>query len=169
MILGKVRMRLSSAAVTRTISIVLAVAAVGVLAVTALADRQSGRRPAVQPSRPASPIAESTMPGSIDLPPTSAPPKPRVRPADAKTWLRALAGKWTQDARKNYFQFQPDGTGTWVAFGQKLWSGKATPRDATTFDLSDRSGQGAEYWQVKLVSGGKELFFAGTQTTYRKA
>jgi hypothetical protein len=164
-------MRLPSVApaVTRTIAIVLAVAAVGVLAVTALADRHGGRKPAATPSRPASPIAESTMPGSIDLPPTSAPSTPRVRSADAKSWLRALAGKWTQDAEKNYFQFQPDGTGQWVAFGQKLWSGKATPRDATTFDLSDRSGQGASYWQVELVSAGKELFFAGTQKTYRKS
>ncbi|MEV5708667.1 hypothetical protein [Actinoallomurus sp. NPDC052274] len=159
-------------AVTRTISIVLAVAAVGILAFTALADRDrghGGRGPAAARSRPATPVAESTMPGSIDLPPTSAPATPRVRSADAKTWLRALAGKWTQDTEKNYFQFQPDGTGEWVAFGQKLWSGKATPRDATTFDLSDRSGQGASYWQVKLVSGGRELFFAGTQRTYRKA
>ncbi|MCO5973651.1 hypothetical protein [Actinoallomurus soli] len=164
-------MRLPSVApaVTRTISIVLAVAAVGVLAFTALADRNGGRRPAAAPSQPATPVAESTMPGSIDLPPTSAPATPRVRAADARTWLRALAGKWTQDARKNYFQFQPDGTGEWVAFGQKLWTGKATPRDATTFDLSDRSGQGASYWRVTLVSGGRSLFFAGTQTTYRKA
>lgn len=167
-------MRLPSVApaVTRTISIVLAVAAVGVLVVTALADRQGGRGghgTAAAPSRPAAPVAESTMPGSIDLPPTSAPATPRVRAADARTWLRALAGTWTQDARKNYFEFQPDGTGEWVAFGQKLWTGKATPRNATTFDLSDRSGQGASYWQVRLVSGGRSLFFAGTQTTYHKA
>jgi hypothetical protein len=165
-------MRLPSVppAVTRTISIVLAVAAVGVLAVTALADRHGGgHEPAAQRSRPVSPIPESTMPGSIDLPTTSAPATPHVRVADARTWLRALAGRWTQDAQKNYFQFRPDGSGEWVAFGQRLWTGKATPRDATTFDLSDRSGQGASYWRVTLVHGGKELFFAGTQRTYRKA
>jgi hypothetical protein len=156
-------------AVTRTISVGLAVAAVGVLTFTAIANSHGGRRPVAAPSRPSTPIAESTMPGSIDLPPTSAPATPHVRAADATTWLRALAGKWTQNAKKNYFQFQPDGTGEWVAFGQKLWTGKATPRNATTFDLSDRSGQGADYWQVKLVRGGTSLFFAGTQTTYHKA
>jgi hypothetical protein len=169
-------------AVTRTISILLAVAAVGVLAVTALADRHGGgqesyagpsqesqrsRRPAM--SGPVSPVPGSTVPGSIDLPTTSAPATPHVRAADARTWLRALAGKWTQDAQNNYFQFQPDGSGEWVAFGQRLWTGKATPRDATTFDLSDRSGQGASYWRVTLRHGGKELYFAGTQRTYRKA
>ncbi|GAA4633272.1 hypothetical protein GCM10023196_070160 [Actinoallomurus vinaceus] len=164
-------MRLPSVApaVTRTISIVLAVAAAGILLVTALADRNGGRRPTARPSRPSSPVAESTMPGSIDLPPTAEPTTPHVRTADAKTWLHALAGKWSQDAGKDYFQFQPDGTGQWMAFGQKLWSGKATPRDATTFDLSDRTGQGASYWRVELVNGGKKLFFVGLQKTYRKA
>ena len=164
-------MRLPSMApaVTRTISIVLAVAAVGILVITALADRNGSRRPAPRRSRPASPVAESTMPGSIDLPPTTEPATPHVRAADARTWLHALAGKWSQDGGKDYFQFQPDGTGQWMAFGQKLWSGKATPRDATTFDLSDRTGQGASYWRVELQSGGKKLFFVGLQKTYRKA
>ncbi|MEV0399307.1 hypothetical protein [Actinoallomurus sp. NPDC050550] len=164
-------MRLPSMApaVTRTISIVLAVAAVGILLVTALADRHGSRRPDARPSRPASPVAESTMPGSIDLPPTTEPATPHVRAADAKTWLRALAGKWSQAGGKDYFQFQPDGTGQWMAFGQKLWSGKATPRDATTFDLSDLTGQGASYWRVELQSGRKKLFFVGLQKTYRKA
>jgi hypothetical protein len=155
--------------VTRTISIVLAVAAAGILLVTALADRKDGHGPVAQRSRPASPVAESTMPGSVDLPPTTEPATPHVRAADARTWLRALAGKWSQDSGKDYFQFQPDGSGQWMAFGQKLWSGKATPRDATTFDLSDRTGQGASYWRVQLQSGGKKLFFVGLQKTYRKA
>jgi hypothetical protein len=46
---------------------------------------------------------------------------------------------------------------------------KATPRDATTFDPSDRTGQGASYRRVELQSGGKKLFFVGLQKTYRKA
>lgn len=157
--------------VTRAASVALAVAAVALLAVTALADHHGGVKPVASPAttpvRPPSPVPESTMPGSVDEPST-APARPRVPAAKARAWLRALAGKWAQDPNTNYFEFRPDGTGEWVAYGQRLWTGTATPRNAKTFDLSDPSGQGTSYWQVKLVSGGKKLLFAGTRQTYRK-
>ena len=164
-------------AVTRSLSIALAAAAAGVLVFTALADRRAGGWPAARPAAPSPSSAPSTssvptMPGTVDSPPPSQ-PAPSIRPpvpaARARAWLKALAGKWTHDTEENYFTFQRDGTGEWVAFGQTLWSGKATPRDARTFDLTDPNGAGPSYWQVKLVAGGKELYFAGTRATYRKA
>jgi hypothetical protein len=157
--------------VTRVASVALAVAAVALLAVTALGDHQDGRgsarSPAATPVRPSSPVPESTLPGSVDEPST-APARPKVAASKARAWLRALAGKWAQDPATNYFQFRPDGTGEWVAYGQRLWTGTATPRDATTFDLSDPSGLGTSYWRVTLVGGGRRLRFAGTGQTYPK-
>lgn len=155
--------------VARAASIALAVAAVAVLVFTALVDHDAGgRRRTPAPTRPITPAPASTMPGSIDLSTTPAPTRP-VPASEAKTALKRLAGTWVQDGVNNYFRFRADGTGEWVAFGQRLWSGTATPRDATTFALSDPSGQGESYWQVKLVGGGKKLFFAGTGRTYRRS
>lgn len=178
-VFGKVRMRMPSLgpAVTRAVSIAFAVAAVAVLVFTALADRSGGAGPAAGPTRPApsGPAAtaspEATVPGSVDEPPTPEPEPTRshVRPSVARAWLRHLAGRWTQDTQDNYFRFQADGTGEWVAFGQKLWTGRAVPRDARTFDLSDPNGQGPGYWRVRLLRGGDDLYFAGTRTTYHKA
>ncbi|MCW2944649.1 MAG: hypothetical protein JWR24_1366 [Actinoallomurus sp.] len=154
-------------AVTRAVAVALAVAAAAVLAFTALVDYHGAKRPAAAPTQPVTPVPASTLPGSIDLP-TAEPTGRRVSASTAKAWLKALTGMWAQDPRNNYFQFRADGTGEWVAYGQKLWTGRATPRDAKTFDLSDPSGQGESYWQVKLISGGRKLLFAGTRQTYRK-
>jgi hypothetical protein len=158
--------------VTRVTSVALAVAAVALLAVTALADHPGGGRPVTGPAatsaRPSGPAPVPTLPGSIEEPST-APARPKVAASKARAWLRALAGKWAQDPATDYFQFRPDGTGEWVAYGQRLWTGTATPRDATTFDLSDPSGQGTSYWRVTLVGGGRKLVFAGTRQTYPKA
>lgn len=164
-------------AVTRAVSIALAVAAVAVLVYTALADRGGGARPVTEASRPTSSVSaataspETTVPGSVDVPPAPKPGPTRshVRDSVARAWLRGLAGRWTQDTQDNYFRFQADGTGEWVAFGQKLWTGKAVPRDARTFDLSDPNGQGPSYWRVSLLHGGDDLYFAGTRAMYHKA
>lgn len=157
-------------AVTGAASILLAVAAVAILAFTALANAHRGTHRSARPSTstPASPVPASTMPGSVDLP-TTPPARPKVRAATAKVWLRALAGRWLRGDQNNYFHFRADGNGEWIAYGQKLWSGRATPRTATTFDLSDPTGQSAAYWQVRIISGGRRLYFAGTQQTYVKS
>lgn len=156
---------------TRAASVALAVAAVALLVVTALGDHPGGVRavpsPAATSPRPSSPAPLPTMPGSIDEPST-APVRPRIPAVKRRAWLRALAGKWAQDPATNYFEFHADGTGEWVAYGQRLWTGTATPRSARIFDLSDPSGQGTSYWQVRLVSGGRKLLFAGTRQTYPK-
>lgn len=145
---------------TRTAAIVFAVAAVGVLAFTALVDSQARSRPT---ARPASPAPRSTA----DVPGTVASDAPDA--ARSRTWLRPLRGRWARDPRNNYFQFGADGTGVWVAYGQRLWTGRAAPRDARTFDLFDTQGHGGgAYWQVRLVGGGNGLLFAGTQQVYRK-
>jgi hypothetical protein len=153
-------------AVTGAASVALAAAAAAVLVFTALADYHRGTKTVPTPTQPATPVPASTLPGSVDLPTAEA--RPSVRTADARTWLKALTGRWARDPGNNYFQFRADGTGEWVAYGQRLWTGRATPRDAKTFDLSDSDGQGGSYWQVKLVSGGKRFLFAGTRQTYRK-
>jgi hypothetical protein len=154
--------------VTMAASVALAVAAVAVLAFTALADYGGGGgQRAATPTAQPTPEPASTLPGSVEVPGTE-PAKPRIAASYSRRWLKALAGKWARDA-SNYFQFRSDGSGEWVAYGQPLWTGQATPRDARTFDLSDPSGQGPSYWRVTLVGGGKKLLFAGTQETYRKA
>ncbi len=156
--------------ITKALSVALAVAATAILAFTALADYHSGRRPAAAPTTPsasARPLPEPTMPGSIDDPGTES-PGPRIPAATARRLLKRLTGKWAQNPTTDYFLFRADGSGEWFAFGQRLWTGKATPRDATTFDLSDPSGQGSGYWRVRLMAGGRRLFFAGTRHTYRK-
>ncbi len=159
-------MRTIAPAVTRAAAVAAAAAAVGVLAFTALVDAQGGGRPARTPkARPVSPVPVSTLPG-MAVPTDSA--GPSVGAKQARTWLGALAGTWTRDGRNTYFSFHPDGTGTWVSFGQNLWSGKAVPRDATTFDLSDTDGHGGGYWQVALLGGGR-LRFAGTGQIFGKA
>jgi hypothetical protein len=105
----------------------------------------------------------STLPGSVDSPPAP----PAIPAARRKRWLRSLAGTWVRDAKNTYFRFHADGSGEWVAFGQHLWSGRATPRDARTFDLTDTGGHGGGYWRITLLGGGK-LLFAGTRQTFRK-
>jgi hypothetical protein len=157
--------------VTKALAVAAAVAAIAILAFTAFADYYAPHRteaaPTVAPSSP-QPEPEPTMPGSVEEPGTE-PTKPPVSAARARRWLKALAGKWAQSPDADYFLFHADGSGEWYAFGQRLWTGKATPRTATTFDLSDPSGQGSQYWQVRLTGSGRRLFFAGTGHTYRKA
>jgi hypothetical protein len=161
-------MRTVAPAVTRAAAIGTAAAAVGVLVFTAVADSQNSARTArPAPPRPVTPVPASTLPGSIDSPSDQA-TAPRVTAAQARTWLRGLAGTWTRDVKHTYFRFHTDGSGEWVAFGQKLWTGKATPRDARTFDLSDPDGHGGAYWQVTLV-GHRKLRFAGTGQTFGKS
>lgn len=160
-------MRALTPAVTRAAAVGTAVAAVGVLGFTALVNSQSGARPqaASSPSatRPVTPVPVSTMPGVE--PPRST---PHLTAAQKKAWLKRLTGTWTRDAKNTYFRFHLDGTGEWKAFGQNLWTGKATPRDARHFDLSDPDGHGGAYWQVTLVGRGK-MVFAGTRQTFQKA
>jgi hypothetical protein len=154
------RMRAPSPAVTRAASVVFAVAAAAVLAFTAFVNSHSAPRPVVRPA-PSTPAPQST----IDVPGTVSHTPSAVR---SRAWLRLLRGRWARDVRNNYFQFRADGTGEWVAYGQRLWTGKATPRSARTFDLFDTHGQGgSSYWRVRLLSG-RRLFFAGTQQVYRK-
>jgi hypothetical protein len=114
-------------------------------------------------TRPVTPVPVSTMPGVE--PPQS---RPHLTLAQKKAWLRRLAGTWSRDAKNTYFRFHLDGTGEWKAFGQNLWTGKATPRDARHFDLSDPDGHGGAYWRVTLLGRGRMLF-AGTRQTFRKA
>ena len=160
-------MRTVAPAVTRAAAIGTAAAAVGVLAYTAIANSQAGTtRPRPAPTRPASPVPVSTLPGSIDSPADEA-TTPRVSAARKKAWLRGLSGTWTRNVKNTYFRFHADGSGEWVAFGQKLWSGTATPRDAKTFDLSDPDGHGGAYWQVKRI-GAHKLLFVGTRQTFTK-
>lgn len=145
---------------TRAASIVFAMAAAAVLAFTALVNSHTARRPVAR-SVPSSPAPQSTVdePGTVASTPSA---------ARSKVWLRLLRGRWARDVRNNYFQFRADGTGMWVAYGQRLWTGRATPRSARTFDLFDTHGQGgAAYWRIRLLGGGR-LFFAGTQQIYRK-
>jgi hypothetical protein len=162
-------MRVIAPAVTRAAAIGTAAAAVGVLAFTAIADSQAGRSQAVRPTptRPVTPVPATTLPGSVDSP-ADGETTPRVSAARRKIWLRGLAGTWTRNVKNTYFRFHADGTGEWVAFGQKLWTGKATPRDARHFDLSDPDGHGGSYWQVTLESGHR-LLFAGTRQTFTKS
>jgi hypothetical protein len=153
-------MRAPSPAVTRAASVVFAMAAAAVLAFTALVNAHSTRRPVARPA-PSTPAPQSTadVPGTVAQTPSA---------ARSKVWLRLLRGRWARDVRNNYFQFRADGTGEWVAYGQRLWTGKATARTSRTFDLFDTHGQGgASYWRVRLLSGGR-LFFAGTQQIYRR-
>jgi hypothetical protein len=160
-------MRSVGPAVTRAAAIGTAVAAVAVVGFTAIVDYGGRASPTpsapASPTRPVMPVPESTLPGSIDTPS----PAPRVPAAKRKKWLRALAGTWTRDSKNTYFRFRPDGSGEWSAFGQHLWTGKATPRSATTFDLTDPDGRGGAYWQVTI--SGKKLVFAGTRQTFQKA
>lgn len=157
--------------ITKALSVALAIAATAILAFTALADYNAGRRPVAAPATPsatAGPLPEPTMPGSIDDPSTES-PRPRIPAAQARRLLKRLTGTWAQNHPiTDYFRFHSDGSGEWFAFGQRLWTGKATPRDATTFDLTDPSGQDSGYWRVKLTTGGRRLFFAGTRHTYRR-
>ena len=160
-------MRTVAPAVTRATAIGTAAAAVGVLVYTAVADSQSGSpRPQPAPTRPVTPVPASTLPGSIDSP-ADGTTAPRVTAAQKKRWLRGLAGTWTRNVKNTYFRFHTDGSGEWVAFGQKLWTGTAIPRDARTFDLSGSDGHGGGYWQVRLI-GGRKLLFAGTRQTFTK-
>jgi hypothetical protein len=154
-------MRAPSPAVTRAASVVFAVAAAAVLAFTALVNSHGARRPTARPPVPSTPAPQSTIdvPGTVSNTPSA---------ARSKAWLRLLRGRWARDVRNNYFQFRADGTGEWVAYGQRLWTGKATPRGNRMFDLFDTQGQGGtSYWRVRLLTGGR-LFFAGTQQVYRK-
>src|SRR4051812_37335157 len=148
-------MRTVAPAVTRAAAIGTAVAAVGVLAFTAIADSQAGHRRTTQerqaaPTHPVTPVPDSTLPGSVDSPAGDA-TGPRVTAAQKRRWLHGLTGTWTRNVKNTYFRFHADGSGEWVAFGQKLWTGTATPRDARNFDLSDPDGHGGAYWQVKLI------------------
>lgn len=161
-------MRTVGIAVTRAAAIGTAAAAAGVLAFTAIADSQSGSpRAQPTPTRPVTPVPASTLPGSVDSPDDGT-IAPRVTAAQKKRWLRGLAGTWTRNVKNTYFRFHVDGSGEWVAFGQKLWTGKATPRGPRTFDLSDPDGHGGAYWQVRLI-GGRRMLFAGTRQTFTKA
>ena len=161
-------MRTVAPAVTRAAAIGTAVAAVGVLAFTAVVNSQGTHRQIrAAPTRPVTPVPVSTLPGSIDAP-AEGTDRPHVTARQKKLWLRGLAGTWTRDGRHTYFRFHADGSGEWSAFGQKLWTGKATPRDAKTFDLSDPDGHGGDYWQVTLLRG-RKLLFAGTRQTFVKA
>jgi hypothetical protein len=159
-------MRTLTPAVTRAAAVGTAVAAVGVLGFTALVNSQSGARPQAaspSPTRPVTPVPVSTMPG-VEAPEST----PHLTAAQKRAWLRRLAGTWARDNKHTYFRFHLDGSGEWKAFGQNLWTGTATPRDARHFDLSDPDGHGGAYWQVTLLRGGKMLF-AGTRQTFRKA
>jgi hypothetical protein len=163
-------MRMSSFApeLAKAASVALAVAAVAIIGFTALADSRGATRVAPTPTRPPSPVPVSTLPGSVDRQSTE-PAAPAVPASKARVWMKALVGKWAQTTRDDYFQFHSDGTGEWVAYGQRLWTGTFSPRDAKTFDLSDAHGEGASYWRVRLIGGGRKLYFAGTQQTYPKA
>jgi hypothetical protein len=161
-------MRTVAPAVTRAAAIGTAVAAVGVLAFTAIVNSQGTHRQVrAAPTHPVTPVPVSTLPGSVD-PPAEGTNRPRVTARQKKLWLRGLTGTWTRDGKHTYFRFHADDTGEWNAFGQKLWTGKATPRDAKTFDLSDPDGHGGDYWQVRLLSG-RKLLFAGTRQMFAKA
>lgn len=160
-------MRSIAPAVTRAAAIGTAVAAVGVIASTAYVNSQAGQRHvSATPTRPALPVPVSTMPGTVD-PPADGTNGPHVTARQKKLWLSNLAGTWSRDVKHTYFRFRRDGTGEWIAFGQNLWTGKAVPRDARTFDLSDPDGHGGSYWQIKLLSRQKMLF-AGTRQTFIK-
>ncbi len=145
-------------------SVALAVAAAAIIGFTAMADGHGRTKAAPTPTTPTTPVPATTLPGSVDQP-----PEPKVPAAKARFWMRRLVGKWAQTTRDDYFQFHSDGTGEWIAYGQRLWTGTATPRDARTFDLSDAHGEGASYWRVRLLRGGRRLYFAGTQQIYPRA
>ena len=157
-------MRTVAPAVTRAAAVGTAFAAVGVLVFTAVVDAQSDgdRPPRPVATHPVTPVPVSTLPG-VEAPSAA----PTVSARRARVWLRGLTGTWTRDVKKTYFRFHADGSGEWVAFGQKLWSGKATPRDARTFDLTDIDGHGGAYWQVRLLSR-HTLVFAGTGQRFRR-
>jgi hypothetical protein len=169
-------MRVPSAApaLARAAAIGLAAAAILVLTYTAVLSGGGGHGSKHASARPTSPIpsdVSSTVPGSIALP-TAAPKNagPAIPAAQSTSALAKLAGKWTLATDKNtFFQFKPDGSGNWTAFGNKLWTGKAVPKNATTFDLSwAGTSQDESYWQVRLTSGGKKLYFEGNQQTFVK-
>jgi hypothetical protein len=160
-------MRTVGPAVTRAGAIGSAVAAVGVIAFTAYVNSGTGpQQVRAAPTRPVSPVPVSTLPGSVD-PPADGTKTPRVTARQKRLWLRNLTGTWTRDGKHTYFRFHRDGSGEWIAFGQNLWTGKATPRTATTFDLSDPDGHGGDYWQIRLLRG-RRLLFAGTRQTFSK-
>lgn len=160
-------MRTVPPAVTRAAAVGTAVAAVGVLAFTALVNAQSGQRvvSTPTPTRPVTPVPVSTLPG-VKTPDDT--PTHHVTAAQKHAWLRRLAGTWSRDGKNTYFRFRADGSGAWVAFGQNLWTGTAVPRDATTFDLSGTNGNGGGYWQITLLGGGG-MRFAGTGQTFRRS
>lgn len=160
-------MRTVTPALTRAAAVGTAAAAVGVLVFTAIVNAQSGERAAPTPTRarPVTPVPASTLPGVKT--PEDAPTRP-ITAAQKRVWLRRLAGTWSRDAKNTSFRFRADGSGAWVAFGQNLWTGTASPRDATTFDLSDPDGHGGAYWRVTLLGGGR-MRFAGTGQIFRKS
>jgi len=154
-------------AVTRAAAVGTAIAALSVLGFTALVNSQSGAGPrpttASSPTRPVTPVPVSTLPG-VEAPPT----RPSISAAQKKAWLRRLAGTWVRDGKHTYFRFHLNGSGEWSAFGQNLWTGTATPRDARHFDLSDPDGHGGAYWQVTLLAD-RKMRFAGTRQMFTRA
>jgi hypothetical protein len=161
-------------ALARAAAIGLAAAAILVLVYTAVLSTggHGSKKAAAHPTSPIPSDVSSTEPGSIPIP-TVAPKNvaPPIPASESTSALAKLAGKWILATDKNtFFQFQRDGSGNWTAFGNKLWTGKAVPKNATTFDLSwAGTSQDESYWQVRLTGGGKKLYFEGNQQTFVKA
>jgi hypothetical protein len=99
--------------------------------------------------------------------PTGA-PLPRVRGSQ----VRSLVGTWVGKApQRDYFVFKSDGSASWVARGDALWTGQVIPAGNDQFRLSweGTDPQEASYWSVRLSDDGKSLTFGGTNQTYTKA
>ncbi|WP_148232988.1 MULTISPECIES: hypothetical protein [Thermomonospora] len=98
-------------------------------------------------------------------------PLPKVQPSQVK----ALVGTWVsrggpEGQPKDYFVFKADGTATWMARKQTLWSGQVIPEGNRKFRFSWNGGdpKDASYWGVTLNADGKSLIFNGTNQTYTK-
>lgn len=159
----------------------LALALAGLLVLTACG---GGKEEPPAPSDAAAQPSAGTQPGEtapslvsrsgepIVLPTETGKPAPKPQVSAVKS----LVGTWKgSNPVKDYWLFKADGSGTWVAQDQKLWTGTVIPagktdKGAEIFRLSwQGTDPGESYWQVEVMVKEGTMIFAGTQQEYKKA
>lgn len=117
--------------------------------------------------------SSDTAPATYPPLPTAAPPASgKALPKVTADQVKDLVGTWKDTAKgpTDTFVFKSDGSGTWAMAGKTLWSGSVIPLGGNVFRLSweGRDPGTADYWQVQLSGGGKQLTFQGNNQTYTK-
>lgn len=98
--------------------------------------------------------------------------KGRPLPSVAVSQVVPLVGRWVSDApQRDYFQFKPDGSASWMSRGHQLWSGQVIPEGGGKFRFSweGQDPEEASYWGVTVAGDGRTLVFGGTNQTYTRA